>query len=77
MVKVRGTFKTRATTGDNTYLYYSTFSFLRHPTYVAIYTTFAYILVFLYIFENKFRLSTLRKTLLYSIATILLVSVLY
>lgn len=64
-----------ATTGDNTYLYYSTFSFLRHPTYVAIYTTFAYILVFLYIFENKFRLSTLRKTLLYSIATILLVSV--
>lgn len=62
-------------TGDNSYLYYSTFSFLRHPTYVALYTTFAYILFFLYIFENKINLPTPKKALLFVAAAVLLIGV--
>ena len=62
-------------TSDNTHLYYSTFSFLRHPTYVAMYTTFAYILIFLYLFENKFKLPNSKKVLLFVAAAVLLVGV--
>lgn len=64
-------------TGDNSYLYYSTFSFIRHPSYVAMYTTFAYSLLFVYITEHHDTLSQKKKNILCVAAGILLLGVFF
>lgn len=63
------------TTGDSAYLYYSTFSFLRHPTYVAIYTTFAYTLLFVKLIDHHDMLTRAKKTILYISCCVLLIGV--
>ena len=64
-----------STTSDTSYLYYSTFSFLRHPTYVALYTTFAYLLILVYLIDNHNFINTKRKLALYLVEVTLLVGV--
>ncbi len=64
-----------ATTGDNTYFYYSSFSFLRHPTYVALYTTFAYVLILVYLIDHHDTTTPLQKITLYIVDAVLLVGV--
>ncbi|MBO4621809.1 MAG: O-antigen ligase family protein, partial [Paludibacteraceae bacterium] len=62
-------------TGDSTYLYYSTFSFLRHPTYVALYTTFAYLVILVYLIDNHNSIKLGRKIFLYLVEAVLLTGV--
>ena len=62
-------------TGDSTYLYYSTFSFLRHPTYVAMYTTFAYLIILVYLIDNHDIIKIWRKIFLYLAEAVMLIGV--
>jgi len=71
---VRGFYMTFKT-GDTTYLYYSTFSFLRHPTYVSLYTTFVYLLILVYLIDNHDLIKLKRKIALYAVEAVLLLSV--
>ena len=64
-------------TGDSTYLYYSTFSFLRHPTYVALYTTFAYLVILIYLIDNHNGIKLGRKIFLYLVEAVLLTGVFF
>ena len=64
-------------TGDTVYLYYSTFSFLRHPTYVSLYTTFAYLIILTYLIDNHNISKIKTKVLLYFVEAILLVGVFF
>ena len=64
-------------TGDTVYLYYSTFSFLRHPTYVSLYTTFAYLIILTYLIDNHNIIKIKTKILLYFVEAILLVGVFF
>ena len=74
VLDVHGIYKT-LTTGDNTYLYYSTFSYLRHPTYVSLYTTFAYLVILVYLIDNHDVIKLPRKILLYLVEAIMLIGV--
>lgn len=56
---------------DTVYLYYSHFSFLRHPTYATLYATFAFILILDYIYKCQNTLSKPRYILLYVVEFIL------
>ncbi len=62
-------------TGDTTFLYYSTFSFLRHPTYVSLYATFAYLLILVYLIDNHSGIKLTNRILLYVVELVLLLSV--
>ena len=62
-------------TGDSTYLYYSTFSYLRHPTYVALYTTFAYLVILVHLIDNHNSIKLGRKIFLYLVEALLLTGV--
>jgi O-antigen ligase len=62
-------------TGDSTYLYYSTFSFLRHPTYVAMYTTFAYLIILVFLIDNHDIIKIWRKIFLYLAEAVMLTGV--
>lgn len=62
-------------TGDSTYLYYSTFSYLRHPTYVALYTTFAYLVILVHLIDNHNSIKLGRKIVLYLVEAVLLIGV--
>lgn len=62
-------------TGDHVYLYYSTFSFLRHPTYVTLYTTFAYLVILVYLIDNHDIISLGRKIALYIVEALMLIGV--
>ena len=62
-------------TGETSYLYYSTFSFLRHPTYVALYATFAYVVILIYLIDNHGIIKLWRKIFLYLVEVVLLLGV--
>lgn len=64
-----------AKTGDSSYLYYEYFSFLRHSSYVAMYTTFAYLIILLYLINNREVISVKRTIALYVTQFILVVGV--
>lgn len=62
-------------TGDSVYLYYSTFSFLRHPSYVTMYTTLAYLIILVYLIDNHDVIKIQRKIIFYLIEITMLIGV--
>lgn len=60
---------------DILYMYYSHFSFMRHPTYVSLYATFAFFLVLNYLQKKESKLPLTTSVLLYFVEILLALGV--